>query len=111
MIEIERMYGAPGLNLSMERGRYYRNFRVHLEKDGNEVLSSTNLTLDFEVNSDEFDLTFLDTDTNEFINTGDCFLFEGDPGTYSMTLDYVSGDPEVEEGFRNLLSQSFSFTI
>jgi hypothetical protein len=108
IIEIERMYGVPGLNLSED---FYRWFRIQLEKDDQEILTATNLTADFNVTSDEFNLTFLDINANEFINTGDGFLFEGEPGSYRLILDYVQEEWEGDEEIRILLSQSFSFTI
>jgi len=108
IIEIERMYGFPGLNLSED---FYRWFHIRLEKDGQEILTATNLTLDFNITSDEFNLTFLDVDANEFINSGDVFHFKGNLGSYTLILDYVQEEWEGDEELRILHSQSFSFTI
>jgi hypothetical protein len=109
-IEIYRMYGIPGLNLSNENPDNW--FRVKIEKDRQEILPPTDLTINFGEIVGEINITFVDADDNEFINTGDYFICTGEsPGEFSLTLDYVERYYRYEEGFMVRFSQSVSWAI
>ncbi len=109
-IEIYRMYGIPGLNLTSENPITW--FRIKIGKGGQDFLHPTNLTVNFQENVGEINITFVDEDDNGFINTGDYFTCAGgSSGEFSLTLDYVERDNRYNEGFMVRFSQSVSWAI
>jgi hypothetical protein len=85
-LRIERMYGVHGVKF----GDPDEFFLVDIRLNGAIVLSSHNLTLDFNYTSAELDLHFVDTDRNGFINSGDSFMSAAHgPVEVEIELGYV----------------------
>ena len=108
-IEIERIYGIPGVTL--ESGIPGSWFVIRAEKNGQEIFPPINLTSDFAEEHGGINITFIDDDNNEFINSGDHFIFHtDDAGEYQLILDYVEHDRWDDE-YEIIYSQSVSWII
>jgi hypothetical protein len=109
-IEIDRMYGIPGINLTdMRRSKWPM---IILVSYGQELLFCTNLTFDLVMYLNDVRLSFKDTDENAFINSGDSFIFQTNAtGEYILIMDYVEYEPDIEEGYEIIYSQSITWTV
>jgi hypothetical protein len=108
-IEIEKMYGIPGVTLKGEIPGNW--FVVRAEKDGQEIFHPMNLTSNFAEEHGGINITFIDTDNNDFINSGDHFICHADyAGEYQLVLDYVEQDRGDDE-YEIIYSQSVSWTV
>ncbi len=108
-IEVDRMYGIPGINLTdMQRSEW---LMMRLIKDGQEMIPRTNLTLDFAMGVADVNLSFNDTDENNYLNSKDHFFCRiNESGEYQLIFDYVELKPNVEERYEVIYSQSISWT-
>lgn len=109
-IRIERMFGIPGVNLTDIPRTYW--IMTRLVKDTQEILSASNLTFDFEMDLSEVNISFYDIDKNNYINSDDSFICQIlETGEYTLILDYVENETDVENGYEIIYSQSVSWTI
>lgn len=69
-LQIGRMYGIPGVLL----GQQWDRIVVDILVDGQSVLSYANLTSDFNYTSPNTSITFEDSDSNGYVNSGDFFI-------------------------------------
>jgi hypothetical protein len=109
-IGIQKIYGYCGMNLSAE---YRFNwFMVRASKDHQEVLSPTRLIPEFDEELAELNITFIDSDNNDYLNPGDYFLCQtNQAGEYTLNLDYVDHELFSELGFEIVYSRSASWTV
>lgn len=109
-IEIEKIYGNPGLDLLDEHPHKW--FMIRITKDGQEVLTPINLTLGLNLKSTEINISFIDFDENNFINAGDYFICQSDgTGEQQLIFDYVKENYSNEDELDIIFSQSISWTI
>jgi hypothetical protein len=103
-INIENLYHAESVYLGEDEGRF-RWYVLRMQRNGEEIIASQNLTSDYNVTLSDFKISFIDNDTNDFVNAGDYFQYQTNTtGEYQLILDYVEGD-------RLLSFQPVSWTI
>ena len=79
------------------------------EKDGQEILTPINLTSNFMEEQGGINITLVDNDNNDFMNSGDYFVCHvDDSGEYQLILDYVEQDRWDDE-YEVVYSQSVSW--
>ncbi|UCD91725.1 MAG: hypothetical protein JSV43_05640 [Methanobacteriota archaeon] len=83
---IGRMYGVPGVLL----GDLDERMVVDVKRDGLPILSSANLTRDFNITLPTVNISFEDADGNGFVNTGDFFICKASgPAEFEISLGYM----------------------
>ncbi len=108
-IEINTIYGIPGLNLVDEEREEW--FMIQMGLNGEELFPHSNITLNFTENIGGFNITFVDNDNNNFINSNDYFICQvNNLGEYNLTLDYVTQDRWDDE-YQIIFSRSVSWTV
>jgi hypothetical protein len=86
-IQIDRMYGVPGVPLNDSKEKMV----VGLTMNGNEIFSDENLTHNFSHGSTGLNITFSDADGNGVLNTGDFFICTSNSqAEFKLSLSYVN---------------------
>lgn len=95
-LQIGRMYGIPGVLL----GYPWDRIVVDILVDGQSVLSYANLTSDFNYTSPSTSITFEDSDSNGYVNSGDFFICNTTVSAeFELKVSYVDyvGYPRHEQ--------------
>ena len=95
-LQIGRMYGVPAVLL----GDLKERMVVDVLMNGQSVLSYTNLTSDFNYTSPSTSITFEDSDSNGYVNSGDSFICNATVSAdFELMVTYVDyvGSPRREQ--------------
>jgi hypothetical protein len=91
-IKIEKLYHAESVYLGEDEG-LYRWYVLRVQRDGEQIIAPQNLTSDYNVTLSDFNILFIDNETNDFLNAGDYFQYQTNKtGEYELIMDYVQGD-------------------